>query len=80
MALGPRIGAIGSFGSWKLFLNYRVSVQSTEAKARQERESELKLRYNLSQQWDVMGEYHQAETSLSEKNYKELGLSARYSF
>jgi hypothetical protein len=77
---GPRLGAVATIGRIKAFLSYRLTWQSEEARTWQKREADVKIRYNLNQEWDFLAEFQQQETAHSEDFYSESGLSLRYSF
>jgi hypothetical protein len=57
-----------------------MTWQSEEARAWQKREADVKIRYNLNQEWDFLAEFQKQETAHSEDFYSESGLSLRYSF
>lgn len=77
---GPRVGAIGTFGHWKIYATHRMSWQSSDAQTWLKRESDFKLRYNLNQAWDLLAQYYREETARNDKNHEKTDASIRYSF
>lgn len=80
LAFTTRAGILGSIGRFKTFISHRLGWQSEDAQTWLKRETELKLRYNLSPQWDLIGEFHIEETAEREYTRDETGFSMRYSF